>query len=227
MILDDPPRRSCRGHGPGRPSWSWPPSSRQWTPWPRQPGPVRRRPAPATGRRPTGPRPTGIRPSPGRDRGLRPGRVGSRPLPDRRPLLPLTSGIAGTPPVNVPVASTTDFGTWSPVTDALPVLPDWAVPGYTWAPDLHQFGSHLRALLHRHGAGTRRRPWSASGTPSGPPPTARSAPSQDAVHLPARPGRFDRPPGVHRRPAAPTGCCGSPTRTSAGRPPPPSCGRSG
>ncbi len=52
-----------------------------------------------------------------------------------------TSGIPGLPPVNVPVTSSVDFGTWSPVTDALPTLPVWAVPGYTWAPDLHQFGS--------------------------------------------------------------------------------------
>lgn len=53
----------------------------------------------------------------------------------------LASGIPGLPPVNVPVTSTIDFGTWSPVTDALPTLPRWAVPGFTWAPDLHQFGS--------------------------------------------------------------------------------------
>ncbi len=53
----------------------------------------------------------------------------------------LTSGIGGTPAVNVPVASTTDFDVWGPVTDALPTLPHWAVPGYTWAPDLHQFGA--------------------------------------------------------------------------------------
>ncbi|HEX7460366.1 MAG TPA: glycoside hydrolase family 43 protein, partial [Acidimicrobiales bacterium] len=38
-------------------------------------------------------------------------------------------------------ASAVDFGTWSPVTDALPVLPRWAAPGFTWAPDVHQFGS--------------------------------------------------------------------------------------
>ena len=53
----------------------------------------------------------------------------------------LTSGMAGLPPLNVPVASATDFGAWGPVTDALPTLPRWAVPGYTWAPDLHRFGS--------------------------------------------------------------------------------------
>ena len=51
-----------------------------------------------------------------------------------------TSGIPASPPINVPVASATDFGTWSPVTDALPVLPHWAAPGFTWAPDIHQFG---------------------------------------------------------------------------------------
>ena len=52
-----------------------------------------------------------------------------------------TSGIPANPPINVPVASGTDFGAWSPVADALPVLPHWAAPGFTWAPDVHQFGS--------------------------------------------------------------------------------------
>ena len=52
-----------------------------------------------------------------------------------------TSDIPSTPTVNVPVASATSFGKWSKVTDALPVLPAWAGSGYTWAPDIHQFGS--------------------------------------------------------------------------------------
>jgi hypothetical protein len=52
-----------------------------------------------------------------------------------------TSGAPGVPAINVPVASATDFGAWSPVTDALPSLPRWAVPGFTWAPDVQQFGS--------------------------------------------------------------------------------------
>ncbi len=43
--------------------------------------------------------------------------------------------------VNVPVSSTVDFKHWSPVTDALPALPRWAQQGFTWAPDIHQFGS--------------------------------------------------------------------------------------
>jgi GH43 family beta-xylosidase len=42
---------------------------------------------------------------------------------------------------NVPVSSTVDFKSWTPVTDALPVLPQWAQQGFTWAPDVHQFGS--------------------------------------------------------------------------------------
>ena len=45
----------------------------------------------------------------------------------------------GTP--NVPVASTTDFVHWSTVTDALPTLPPWANSGFTWSPDVHQFGT--------------------------------------------------------------------------------------
>ena len=52
-----------------------------------------------------------------------------------------TSGIPGLPTINVPVTSATDFGTWAPIAEALPTLPPWAVPGYTWAPDLHKFGS--------------------------------------------------------------------------------------
>ena len=52
-----------------------------------------------------------------------------------------TSGIPGQPFVNVPVTSSSDFGGWSPVTDAMPDLPPWVAPGFTWAPDVHRFGS--------------------------------------------------------------------------------------
>ncbi len=62
-----------------------------------------------------------------------------------------TSSEPGPPVVNVPVASSTGFAHWSPVTDALPALPPWAVPGFTWAPDVHRFGStyvlYFTALL--------------------------------------------------------------------------------
>jgi beta-xylosidase len=35
---------------------------------------------------------------------------------------------------NVPVMSSPDLASWSPITDALPTLPAWARPGNTWAP---------------------------------------------------------------------------------------------
>jgi beta-xylosidase len=50
-----------------------------------------------------------------------------------------TSGVPGS--LNVPVATSTNFASWSPVVDALPTLPAWAAPGFTWAPDVHRFGS--------------------------------------------------------------------------------------
>ena len=43
--------------------------------------------------------------------------------------------------MNVPVASSTDFTSWDPVTDAMPILPPWVEKNFTWAPDVHQFGS--------------------------------------------------------------------------------------
>ncbi|HEX4245158.1 MAG TPA: glycoside hydrolase family 43 protein [Acidimicrobiales bacterium] len=42
---------------------------------------------------------------------------------------------------NVPVTSGATVGDWGPVTDALPSLPGWAENGFTWAPDVHRFGS--------------------------------------------------------------------------------------
>ncbi len=44
-------------------------------------------------------------------------------------------------PQNVPVRSGTVVGQWGAPTDALPVLPPWAAPGFMWAPDVAQFGS--------------------------------------------------------------------------------------
>jgi hypothetical protein len=52
-----------------------------------------------------------------------------------------TSGSTGSTPVDVPVSTSTDFVHWTPPVDALPVLPVWAVSGFTWAPDVHRFGS--------------------------------------------------------------------------------------
>jgi arabinan endo-1,5-alpha-L-arabinosidase len=40
---------------------------------------------------------------------------------------------------NVQVARSSDLESWSPVErDALPLLPDWALPGKTWAPDVSE-----------------------------------------------------------------------------------------
>ena len=43
---------------------------------------------------------------------------------------------------NVPVRAARVIGQWGPVQDALPMLPKWAEQGFTWAPDVHKFGSH-------------------------------------------------------------------------------------
>jgi len=57
-----------------------------------------------------------------------------------------TSGGAGASAANVPVATSADFLHWTAPVDAMPMLPAWAAPGFTWAPDLHRFGS-LYALF--------------------------------------------------------------------------------
>jgi hypothetical protein len=38
--------------------------------------------------------------------------------------------------MNVPVWTTKTIGQWGAVSDAMPDLPAWAVPGFTWAPDV-------------------------------------------------------------------------------------------
>jgi hypothetical protein len=44
--------------------------------------------------------------------------------------------------VNVPVRAGPSPGHLGPIVDALPTLPAWAAPGYTWAPDVHRFADH-------------------------------------------------------------------------------------
>jgi GH43 family beta-xylosidase len=93
--------------------------------------------------------PTTIAPPPPNPQPLSPGMPVGSDQYESDPLLYLshghyylyTSGIPGSRAINVPVASATTFGDWTPSTDALPVLPPWAVPDFTWAPDIHQFGS--------------------------------------------------------------------------------------
>ena len=52
-----------------------------------------------------------------------------------------TSGGTADDPVNLPVTTSTDFTHWTTPVDALPVLPAWAARGFTWAPDIHRFGT--------------------------------------------------------------------------------------
>jgi Glycosyl hydrolases family 43 len=53
----------------------------------------------------------------------------------------ITSGGTKADPVNIPLTTSTDFVHWTTPVDALPVLPPWAEHGFTWAPDLHRFGT--------------------------------------------------------------------------------------
>ena len=84
----------------------------------------------------------------------------------------LTSGSPGPDPVNVPVATSVDFVHWTPPVDALPVLPAWAVTGFTWAPDLHRFGSryalYFTAMLAGHFPQTQCIGSAFSSSPTGP-----------------------------------------------------------
>jgi hypothetical protein len=81
-----------------------------------------------------------------------------------------TSGVPSGPVVNVPVSTSTDLDTWTPVTDAMPALPEWAIPGFTWAPEVHQFGTtfllYFTAALK--GTGEECIGSSVSHSPTGP-----------------------------------------------------------
>ena len=41
---------------------------------------------------------------------------------------------------NIPLRVGTRLGEWEQVRDAMPVIPSWAVLGFTWAPDVRRFG---------------------------------------------------------------------------------------
>ncbi len=62
-----------------------------------------------------------------------------------------TNGPSG----NVPVLTSQDLVTWSEAGDALPSLGSWAVPGFTWAPDVIRLGDrfllYYTARSHRTG----------------------------------------------------------------------------
>jgi len=82
------------------------------------------------------------------------------------------SGSPSGGPINVPLATSSDFVHWTAPVDALPVLPAWAQPGYTWAPDLHRFGStyalYFTALVANHSPQTECIGSAFSSSPTGP-----------------------------------------------------------
>jgi beta-xylosidase len=51
---------------------------------------------------------------------------------------------------NVPVATSPDLRTWSPPSDALPQLPDWAEWGHTWAPGVTPLGDRYLLYFTAH-----------------------------------------------------------------------------
>jgi beta-xylosidase len=81
-----------------------------------------------------------------------------------------TSGMPGG--VNVPVSRSTDFVSWSRITEALPALPAWATPGYTWAPDVHRFGAtwelYFTAMLRGTSPGMECIGSASGRSPTGP-----------------------------------------------------------
>ncbi|HEX3946072.1 MAG TPA: family 43 glycosylhydrolase, partial [Acidimicrobiales bacterium] len=55
---------------------------------------------------------------------------------------------------NVPLATGRSMAALGPLTDAMPTLPGWAVPGFTWAPDVRRFGDHYVLYFTSIVAGT-------------------------------------------------------------------------
>jgi arabinan endo-1,5-alpha-L-arabinosidase len=78
---------------------------------------------------------------------------------------------------NVQVARSKDLVHWEPLRDALPALPDWARPGFTWAPEVAKTepSGYVMYFSARHaGSGRQCIGVATSGTPDGP-FTARGA----------------------------------------------------
>jgi len=84
----------------------------------------------------------------------------------------------GTGSMNVPVRTATRLGVWGPPVDALPHLPGWAAPGFTWAPDVHRvrggWALYFTALVRGAAALTHCIGAAFSSSPVGP---FRAAPS--------------------------------------------------
>jgi Glycosyl hydrolases family 43 len=116
---------------------------------------------------------------------------------------------------NVPVATSPNLRDWSPPTDALPRLPQWAERGRTWAPGVMRLGD--RYLLYF--APTTNPPaGNASASPPAPPPPVPS-PRPPPNRSCAKPTPADRStPTRSSTPRAPPSCCGKPTATPSANP---------
>src|SRR5947207_2590990 len=51
---------------------------------------------------------------------------------------------------NVQVATSTDLMEWTTLPDAMPVLPDWVLPGDTWAPEVTRIGESFVLYFTAH-----------------------------------------------------------------------------
>ena len=181
---------SDRRAGRSLPAAGWP----RWAPSARRPEPRCRapgRPTTSRRRRPRG-RVAGAvrRHRPRRPRPVRARRERHR-LPVHQPGQPDREQHPGQPPAGRSPRSARSA-------TPCPLCRPWAVPGFTWAPDVHRFGDHYVLYFtvdrrrHRSGRRVHRhrlRPVAARAV------HRRTA----AVRLPARPARVDRPADVHRR----------------------------
>jgi arabinan endo-1,5-alpha-L-arabinosidase len=81
---------------------------------------------------------------------------------------------------NVQTAESADLENWTVLaSDALPVLPDWALPGKTWAPDVSEFGEGQFVMYFTAASknpGLQCIGVATSATPDGPFAAAGSAP---------------------------------------------------
>ncbi|WP_293912689.1 glycoside hydrolase family 43 protein [Deinococcus sp.] len=67
--------------------------------------------------------------------------------------------------VNVPVVFSPDLGDFTLIGDALPVLPDWARPGFTWAPEVTWTGQEFRLYFTARLRGTGRQVIGVASSP--------------------------------------------------------------
>jgi hypothetical protein len=104
-----------------------------------------------------------------------------------------STNVAG---VNVPMMTSTNLSLWTKTTEALPSLPGWASPDHTWAPTVLARGNGYVLYYTVRDTVSDRQCVSVAtaASPAGPFTDASSGP----LVWSARPGRVDRPAGLHR-----------------------------